>query len=109
MTTKKTEDEYFAREEAQRKELARIRREREEEEKARAERRGTCPGGCPTKLVEESFQSIRIDRCPTCKGVWLDPGEIEQIATDNAGLLRSAFDFFAGRSSGKATGKGAGS
>ena len=100
MATKKTEDEYFAREEAQRKELARIRREREEEEAARAARVGTCPRGCPTKLAEETFQTIRIDRCPTCRGVWLDPGEIDQIASDNAGLLRSAFDFLAGRSPG---------
>jgi Zn-finger nucleic acid-binding protein len=62
------------------------------------ERLGTCPRGCTTKLEEETFQTIRIDRCPTCRGVWLDPGELEQIAPDNTNALRAAFDFFAGRS-----------
>jgi hypothetical protein len=95
------EEEYFAREELQRAELARVRRQQQEENTARAARRGTCPGGCPTKLVEESFQSMRVDRCPTCKGVWLDPGELEQLAPDNAGMLRAAFEFFAGKSPAK--------
>jgi len=95
MTTKKTagEDEYFAREEARKQELARIEREQKAKEAAREARRGTCPGGCETKLVEEAFQHIQIDRCPTCKGVWLDPGELEQIASDKAGLVKSFVDF----------------
>jgi uncharacterized protein len=99
-TTKKptsAEDEYIAREEKQRQELAKIAREQQEKEAARAARRGTCPLGCETKLVEETFQHIKIDRCPTCKGVWLDPGELEQIASDSSGIVRSFVDFLSKR------------
>ena len=88
-----SEDEFIAREEARRAELKRIEREHQEAEAARKARIGTCPRGDATKLVEETFQHLKIDRCPTCHGVWLDPGELEQIASDNAGLVRSFFDF----------------
>ncbi len=93
-----TEEEFFAREEAKHKELGRIQREQEEAERARALRRGYGPCGCDTKLVEESFRDILIDRCPACKGVWLDPGELEKISHDDAPLVRSVLNFFAGRS-----------
>jgi uncharacterized protein len=93
-----TEEEYFAREEAQRRQVAQLKQQQAEDEAARQARIGTCPGGCPTKLVEETYQTIRVDRCPTCGGVWLDPGEIDQIAPENASVLRSAVQFFAGKS-----------
>lgn len=37
---------------------------------------------CPadgSELLKEHRNEIIIDRCPTCKGVWLDAGEIEAI------------------------------
>ncbi len=37
-----------------------------------------CPADGAT-LVKEHNNEIIIDRCPTCKGVWLDAGEIEAI------------------------------
>lgn len=92
-----SEDEFIAREEAKQKELARIKREQEQAAARRAARRLTCPGGCETKLVEEAFRDILIDRCPTCGGVWLDPGELEKIAPEDVGMVRSFMDFFAGR------------
>ena len=97
MSTKKSEDEFIAREEARKNELRRIEREQKDVAAAREARKGTCPTGCETKLVEEAFQHIRIDRCPTCKGVWFDPGELEQIASDNATVVRSFFGFLSGR------------
>jgi hypothetical protein len=93
-----TEGEYIAREESKRKELERIRREQKEAEEAREARRGWGPCGCDAKLVEEGFRDILIDRCPACKGVWLDPGELEKITTDDAGVVRDFLNFFAGRS-----------
>ena len=92
------EDEFIAREEAKHRELAHLRHEQADAEAARQARIGTCPGGCATKLVEEAFRDLRIDRCPTCKGVWLDPGELEKIASDDASVVRGFFNFFAGRS-----------
>ena len=38
----------------------------------------TCPADGST-LLKEHNSEIVIDRCPTCKGVWLDAGEIEAI------------------------------
>ncbi len=92
------ENEYIARDEAKRRELDRIKHEQAEAETARQARWRTCPGGCETKLVEEDFRDIVLDRCPTCGGVWFDSGELEKVASDNAGVVRSVFNFFRGQS-----------
>jgi len=37
---------------------------------------------CPvdgTKLVPIERSGIEIDHCPTCRGVWLDRGELDKI------------------------------
>ena len=39
----------------------------------------SCPK-CDGKLVETDFDSIKIDVCSKCTGVWLDAGELAQIA-----------------------------
>ena len=38
----------------------------------------TCPVDGAT-LVKEHTNQIIIDRCPKCKGIWLDAGEIEAL------------------------------
>ena len=38
-----------------------------------------CPK-CDGTLVETDFGGIKIDVCNSCSGVWLDPGELTQIA-----------------------------
>jgi hypothetical protein len=93
-----SEAEFIAREESKRRELEQIEREQAEAEAARALRRGYGPCGHDAKLVEESFRDILIDRCPVCNGVWLDPGELEKITHDDATVVRSVLNFFAGRS-----------
>lgn len=90
------ENEFIHREEKKRAELDKIRREQAEGQAARAERIGSCPGGCETKLVEEPFRDLRIDRCPSCGGVWLDPGELEKISPDDAPLVSSLLGLFRG-------------
>lgn len=87
------EEEYFARKEAEKlKALA----EKAQRETAEAERRRLqelhymrCPK-CGMELNEITFREIRIDKCMTCGGVWLDDGELEQIAADGPedGILR---------------------
>ena len=37
-----------------------------------------CPV-CATALVPNERQGIEIDYCPTCRGVWLDRGELDKI------------------------------
>ena len=92
------EEEYIAREEAKRRELRQIEQKQTKAEAARKARWRTCPGGCETKLVEQPFRDILIDRCPTCGGVWVHPGELEKITRDDAGAVRAFVHFFQGKS-----------
>jgi len=42
---------------------------------------------CPvdgTTLVMSERSGIEIDYCPTCRGVWLDRGELDKIIERNA-------------------------
>ncbi len=38
-----------------------------------------CPNDCATPLVMSERQGVEIDYCPTCRGVWLDRGELDKI------------------------------
>ena len=37
-----------------------------------------CPR-CNSELRVESYKDIEVDRCPTCQGMWLDYGELDQL------------------------------
>ncbi len=37
-----------------------------------------CPN-CESLLIMSERQGIEIDYCPTCRGVWLDRGELDKI------------------------------
>ncbi len=37
-----------------------------------------CPK-CGQKLVTEPYGKVEVDVCPSCKGMWLDASELEQI------------------------------
>ena len=45
--------------------------------------RMTCPVD-GTTLVMSERSSIEIDCCPTCRGVWLDRGELDKIIERSA-------------------------
>jgi len=45
--------------------------------------RMTCPVD-GTTLVMSERSSIEIDYCPTCRGVWLDRGELDKIIERSA-------------------------
>ncbi|MDA5193251.1 TFIIB-type zinc ribbon-containing protein [Govanella unica] len=45
---------------------------------------------CPiddSDLVMSERQGIEIDYCPTCRGVWLDRGELDKIIERSAGTV----------------------
>ena len=47
----------------------------------------TGPMACPvdgTTLTMSERSGIEIDYCPTCRGVWLDRGELDKIIERNA-------------------------
>src|SRR5512141_1706966 len=37
-----------------------------------------CPK-CGQKLATEKYGKVEVDVCPSCKGMWLDAQELEQI------------------------------
>ena len=37
-----------------------------------------CPS-CGSRLVEVERSDVLIDACPSCRGVWLDRGELDKI------------------------------
>ncbi len=84
------EDEFFRKEEAaarERAEAARKERERAEQKELHYMR---CPK-CGAELVEEAHESIMIDKCPECQGLWLDHGELEKINSKEKGFLSRWF------------------
>lgn len=52
-----------------------------------------CPK-CGDKLVEEDFHGVKIDKCPSCKGIWLDDGELDALKDEEK--ARTWFDNFWG-------------
>lgn len=76
---KAQEDEYFVRKE--RELLAKLKAQQDTETKAAAENAAhmRCPK-CGEPLKARSFQKIEIDQCTGCNGIWLDAGEMEQVA-----------------------------
>jgi len=49
-----------------------------------------CPK-CGQTLVTEKYGTVDVDVCPSCRGLWLDASELEQIlaSTQKTGPLRS--------------------
>lgn len=43
-----------------------------------------CPNDQATLLMTER-QGIEIDYCPTCRGVWLDKGELDKLISNSEG------------------------
>jgi hypothetical protein len=77
---KAQEDEYFVKREQEL--MAKLKAKEESESKASLQK--TCHMRCPKcgePLKERSFQKILIDQCTGCHGIWLDPGELEGVAT----------------------------
>jgi hypothetical protein len=83
------EDEWFRRNEEEMIRHAREQREKRERERAAAEAQAErsrikelhwmrCPK-CGHELREEQVDSIAIDRCSFCEGVFFDAGELEDL------------------------------
>ena len=48
-----------------------------------------CPN-CSSTLTMTERQGIEIDYCPSCRGVWLDRGELDKIIERSAGQQAAA-------------------
>ena len=78
----KSEDEYIWVQELQQR-MAKLKEQQQAESEAEKLRLKEahwmhCPK-CGQKLSTEKCGSVEIDVCPSCKGVWLDAGELGTI------------------------------
>ncbi len=76
---KAMEDEYFVKKEKELIQKLKAKQEQELRKSAQEMCRMRCPK-CGEPLKERSFQKILIDQCTGCGGIWLDPGELEEVA-----------------------------
>ena len=85
------EDEYFARQELERrKQWAKERAAQmatEEKQRLRDLHYMKCPkDGMDLETIE--LHGVKIDQCATCNGMWLDAGELEQMTRpERAGVM----------------------
>ena len=76
------EEEYFVRQEVERRrKMAEARQAdllAEQRERERALHSMKCPK-CGMQLEEIAFGDVRVDKCFSCDGLWLDKGELDLI------------------------------
>jgi len=91
------EEEYFARKEFERKKKT---EEEKQQKLAEAEKRKLrdlhhmrCPK-CGMGLVEVDYRNIKIDKCSSCDGVWLDAGELEAVSQLEKSGMDKLFSVF---------------
>jgi len=91
------EEEYFARLEFEKRKKLEAERQAKlaEEEKKRLKELHymKCPK-CGMELIEIDYRNIKVDKCSNCEGVWLDAGELEEVAELEKGTLDKFFRVF---------------
>ena len=92
-----SEEEYFIRAEMEKKKN--IMEERQiklaEGEKGRLKKLHymRCPK-CGMELTEIDYRNIKIDKCFSCEGVWLDAGELEAVSKLEKSMIDKFFIVF---------------
>ena len=93
----KAEDEYFARQELERRKKWAAEQTKkmaaDEQEKLKQAHWMKCPK-CGRDLQEIAFHGVKVDQCSNCGGIFLDAGELEQIEKHDAGVINRVFSIF---------------
>ena len=91
------EEEYFARQETERGRKSANKRQAkllaEERERETALHFMKCPK-CGMQLEEIAFGDVRIDKCFSCDGLWLDQGELDLIREKDGGFMGRLLSVF---------------
>lgn len=99
--TKKAEDEYIAKEEAEKTKQLKVKLKEQLSEQEREQTKAQCYMKCPkcgSDLNEVVFRGIKIDRCLFCDGVWLDEGELEKLAgTEDESIIGNIIQIISGK------------
>lgn len=91
------EEEYFARLEFERKKKIEEERQKrlaeEEKKRLRELHYMKCPK-CGMDLIEIDYKGIKVDKCSSCEGIWLDAGELESVSRLEKSVLDKLFGVF---------------
>ena len=87
ITPSESEEEYFARQEFERrkKALAETQNRDADAERQRilSVARGRCPK-CAAPLVTITYRGVELDKCSGCEGLWFDTGELDRVLGQEA-------------------------
>ena len=93
----RAEDEYFARQEIEkRKQWAKEQSAKmaaAEKERLKQLHFMKCPK-CGMDLSTIELHGVKVDQCASCGGVFLDSGELDQLANHDAGVVNRVFSIF---------------
>lgn len=97
MKPSEREEEFIARQEFEKKKKL----EEEKQKQIRAEEKTKlkelhlmkCPK-CGMDLIEIDYRHIKIDKCSSCDGIWLDAGELDTVAQLEKSGLDKLFGVF---------------
>jgi len=90
VTPSDQEDEYFAKQEFERRKKALTEQERlgaaAQRQQILAVAKNRCPK-CAAPLVTIRYRNVELDKCTECQGLWFDFGELDQVLTEESGFL----------------------
>jgi uncharacterized protein len=93
----KAEDEYFARQEVERRKKwaaeQSAKMANEEKERVKQAHWMKCPK-CGMDLQEIELHGVKVDQCANCGGIFLDAGELEQFEKHDQGVVSRVFSIF---------------
>jgi len=100
MSTMSKEEEYFAKVEFDKRRKLLEEQERSLEEAERTRLRELhhmrCPK-CGMELHEIELRSVKIDKCFSCEGMWLDAGELETLTQMDKKVSDKVLGIFKGK------------
>ena len=93
----KAEDEYFARQELERRQKwaqeQAAKMAIEEKERVKQAHWMKCPK-CGMDLQEIELHGVKVDQCANCGGIFLDAGELDQLEKHDSGVMNRVFSIF---------------
>jgi hypothetical protein len=91
------EEEYFVRKEFEKKKKLAEEQMKLISEKEKENLKNLhfmrCPK-CGMELIMIKFRDVEVDECPSCKGFWLDAGEVEKIISEKETFLSNVLKIF---------------
>ncbi|HYC88309.1 MAG TPA: zf-TFIIB domain-containing protein [Thermoanaerobaculia bacterium] len=93
----RNEDEYFTRQELERRKKwaaeQAAKMAHDEKDRIRQAHWMKCPK-CGMDLQEIELHGVKVDQCAHCGGIFLDAGELEQLSKSDEGVMGRVFSLF---------------